>query len=64
MALVGEGINGFCRFKRLTGQREEGEEINIMPKNFEVSGPAFVGLVVRDVAAAADFYEKNSRLQA
>src|SRR5258708_34483104 len=29
-----------------------------MPKHYEVSGPAFVGLVVRDVAAAADFYEK------
>lgn len=30
-----------------------------MPKNFEFSGPAFVGLVVRDPAAAADFYEKT-----
>ena len=30
-----------------------------MPKNFEVSGPAFVGFFVRDVAAAADFYEKK-----
>lgn len=29
-----------------------------MPKHFEVRGPAFVGLFVRDVAAAADFYEK------
>ena len=28
-----------------------------MPKNFELSGPAFVGLVVRDVAASAEFYE-------
>ncbi len=27
-----------------------------MPKNFELSGPAFVGLFVRDVDAAADFY--------
>src|SRR5512143_2675118 len=30
-----------------------------MPRNFEVSGPAFVGLFVRDVRAAADFYEKT-----
>ncbi|HVO43125.1 MAG TPA: hypothetical protein VMT34_10895 [Aggregatilineales bacterium] len=28
-----------------------------MPRNFEVSGPAFVGLMVRYVVAAADFYE-------
>jgi len=30
-----------------------------MPKNFEVSGPAFVGLLVRDVKTSADFYEKK-----
>lgn len=30
-----------------------------MPRNFELSGPAFVGLYVRDVAASADFYEKT-----
>jgi len=30
-----------------------------MPKNFELSGPAFLGLFVRDVAAAADFYEQK-----
>ncbi len=30
-----------------------------MPKHYEVSGPAFVGLPVRDVAAAADFYEQK-----
>ena len=30
-----------------------------MPKNFELSGPAFVGLFVRDVEAAADFYENK-----
>lgn len=30
-----------------------------MPKHFEVSGPAFVGLPVRDVAAAANFYEQK-----
>ncbi len=30
-----------------------------MPKNFELSGPAFVGLFVRDVEASADFYEKR-----
>ena len=30
-----------------------------MPKNFELSGPAFVGLFVRDVAKSADFYEKT-----
>ena len=30
-----------------------------MPKNFEVSGPTFVGLLVRDVKASADFYEKK-----
>lgn len=29
-----------------------------MPKNFDLKGPAFVGLKARDVAAAADFYEK------
>jgi catechol 2,3-dioxygenase-like lactoylglutathione lyase family enzyme len=29
-----------------------------MPKNFELSGPAFVGFQVRDVKASADFYEK------
>ncbi len=29
-----------------------------MPKEFELSGPAFVGLVVRDVAKSAEFYEK------
>lgn len=34
-----------------------------MPKNFEVSGPAFLGLYVRDVAAAADFYEKKLGFQ-
>ncbi len=30
-----------------------------MPKNFEVSGPSFLGLYVRDLAAAADFYENK-----
>ncbi len=30
-----------------------------MPKNFEVSGPAFLGLYVRDLATAAEFYEKK-----
>ena len=30
-----------------------------MPKNYEVSGPAFVGLLVRDVKASAEFYEKK-----
>jgi catechol 2,3-dioxygenase-like lactoylglutathione lyase family enzyme len=30
-----------------------------MPENFELSGPSFVGLFVRDVDAAADFYEKK-----
>ncbi len=29
-----------------------------MAKNFDVSGPAFVGLPVRNVAASAEFYEK------
>jgi len=29
-----------------------------MPKNFELNGPAFVGLLVRDAKASADFYEK------
>lgn len=28
-----------------------------MPKQFELSGPAFIALLVRDVAAASDFYE-------
>lgn len=30
-----------------------------MPKHFEVSGPAFVGLLVRDVKASGEFYEKK-----
>lgn len=30
-----------------------------MPKHFEVSGPAFVGLLVRDVKVSAEFYEKK-----
>ncbi len=30
-----------------------------MPKNFELNGPAFVGLLVRDAKASADFYEKK-----
>ena len=30
-----------------------------MPKDFELSGPSFVGLIVRDVAASAAFYEKT-----
>ena len=30
-----------------------------MPKNFEVSGPAFASLLVRNVKASADFYEKR-----
>jgi len=30
-----------------------------MPKEFEVSGPAFVGLIVRDVKVSAEFYEKT-----
>ena|SRR2546428_3362603 len=34
-----------------------------MPKNFDLKGPAFVGLRVRDVAAAADFYEKRLGLR-
>jgi catechol 2,3-dioxygenase-like lactoylglutathione lyase family enzyme len=29
-----------------------------MPKKFELSGPAFVGLMVRDAEASAAFYEK------
>ncbi len=34
-----------------------------MVKNFEVSGPAFLGLYVRDLAAAADFYENKLGFQ-
>ncbi len=30
---------------------------SLIRKQFELSGPAFIGLLVRDVAAAADFYE-------
>jgi catechol 2,3-dioxygenase-like lactoylglutathione lyase family enzyme len=30
-----------------------------MPKEFDPSGPAFVGLVVRDVARSAAFYERT-----
>jgi catechol 2,3-dioxygenase-like lactoylglutathione lyase family enzyme len=33
--------------------------VSIMPKKFELSGPAFVGFVVRDVKASAEFYEKT-----
>ena len=34
-----------------------------MPKNFEVGGPAFIGLKVRDVQVSADFYEKRLGLR-
>jgi len=34
-----------------------------MPKNFDLKGPAFVGLKVRDVKASADFYEKTLGLR-
>jgi catechol 2,3-dioxygenase-like lactoylglutathione lyase family enzyme len=34
-----------------------------MPKNFEVTGPAFVGLMVRDVKISIDFYEKKLGLR-
>ncbi len=34
-----------------------------MPKNFDLKGPAFVGLKVRDVKASADFYEKKLGLR-
>ena len=30
-----------------------------MPKHFELSGPAHVAFVVRDVEASADFFEKK-----
>ena|SRR5947207_13891140 len=30
-----------------------------MPRKFELSGPRFIGLRVRDVKASADFYEKT-----
>jgi catechol 2,3-dioxygenase-like lactoylglutathione lyase family enzyme len=30
-----------------------------MPKNFEISGPSFVSLLVRDAKVSADFYEKK-----
>lgn len=30
-----------------------------MPAEFELSGPAFVGLIVRDVKASAEFYEQK-----
>lgn len=30
-----------------------------MPRHYEVSGPAFVGLFVRDVQASAEFYEQK-----
>jgi catechol 2,3-dioxygenase-like lactoylglutathione lyase family enzyme len=35
------------------------ERSHTMPKDFELSDPAFVGLFVSDVDAAADFYEKK-----
>ena len=34
-----------------------------MPKNFDLKGPAFVGLKARDVKASADFYEKTLGLR-
>jgi catechol 2,3-dioxygenase-like lactoylglutathione lyase family enzyme len=34
-----------------------------MQKNFDLKGPAFVGLQVRDVKASADFYEKTLGLR-
>jgi catechol 2,3-dioxygenase-like lactoylglutathione lyase family enzyme len=34
-----------------------------MPKNFDLKGPAFVGLKVRDIEASADFYEKTLGLR-
>ncbi len=34
-----------------------------MPKHFDLKGPAFVGLKVRDVKASADFYEKTLGLR-
>src|SRR5437867_1059048 len=34
-----------------------------MPKNFDLKGPAFVGLQVRDVQASAGFYEKTLGLR-
>jgi catechol 2,3-dioxygenase-like lactoylglutathione lyase family enzyme len=34
-----------------------------MPKNFDLKGPAFVGLRVRDVQVSADFYEKTLGLR-
>lgn len=34
-----------------------------MPKHFDLKGPAFVGLRVRDVKASADFYEKTLGLR-
>ena len=30
-----------------------------MPKNFELSGPAFIGLLVRDAQVSAEFYGKK-----
>ena len=30
-----------------------------MPNHFELSGPAFIGLLVRDVTIAAEFYEQK-----
>jgi catechol 2,3-dioxygenase-like lactoylglutathione lyase family enzyme len=30
-----------------------------MPKNFELTGPAFVGFLVRDVKVSAEFYKKT-----
>ncbi len=30
-----------------------------MPKNYEVSGPAFVALLVRDAAASGEFYKTS-----
>ena len=34
-----------------------------MSKNFDLKGPAFVGLRVRDVNVSADFYEKTLGLR-
>lgn len=34
-----------------------------MPKHFEITGPAFVGLLVRDVQASTQFYEQKLGLR-
>jgi len=45
------------RAPRQCGRLALNETSHPVPKQFELSRPAFIGLLVRAVAASADFYE-------